>query len=1455
MKGVKKMLKRKLFSMLCAGVMLVSAAAPSAFAEGTEDTKINLNDKTQSGSQGWKGQNNYPNAFDGDTETYFDGLQNGYCQVDLGAQYEISKLRFYPRDGRVSNKPAAEYVDRMIGGVFSGSLDGVSWTSVYTVPEAIYTDKNDESTVKWYDVDVNGTYRFIKYENTKNAANIAEIEVYGTKIEGTEGELPSVPAPTATEGPSPGATEDPAKEGFALLDRTGWSAQTNSQQSASDNNSVGMVLDGNESTIWHSSWSNSTNYDPETNPVYLTVDMGSVQENVSGIRYTPRTRDTSSGSINGVITAYEVWVSDDNSDWEKNGEGNMGYTADGEQETKDIIFEPVDCRYIKLVVKDNLDNGGAYVGSCAEFNVYTYSGEIEDHPITAARERLEPTIAKLNGLDTEHEIKQKLVEKANELKTTGTVDGIDNFISANSSIVSALGWMARGIDDVYMERLMTILFESDISASAVSQVNSELSGFYRTGAEAEAIWADLWQDEFCMPEEDLERPLYERIESAVARARARIDSNDGNDYIMLKELVSYISGMYEYAGYENPFGRNANECEAVVNNINFTLSNLEKMDRGELDTELTMFRSGELWLDTLGSKISAHGGQIIQQGDTYYWYGEDNKIAYALTTGVSCYSSKDLKNWKYEGLAFKAFDDGTEAQQFTEEFMTDSLLGTQGRIERPKVIYNKKNNNYVMWMHLEKDGGYGLSLAGVAVSDSPTGPFTWLWYGIPVYDNYVVNRTKNRTDVLTFRDMNLFVDGDGTAYVFYSSESNQVMYAVQLNDDYTWINDEGLESAGKTEDSIAEGKVITPDMRVTTNGVADYTYDKTSFTRYQLASGGGMALERSGKVDEDGNPIYVSQRKDDRLFIPEYPETGRWARVGQYAAEENKVEGKTTTIVNNSCNNQREAPAPVKIDSKYYLVTSALSGWKANPSLTQTADDILGVWTPTGNPMTGSGPSNNGQWSQDATTSTSFNSQSTCIIRLPNGKYMYMGDRWKNGVYETNNGLGTFPDVDVKASTYVWLPITFETDSTHGENTLKVRWLGAWSYDEEDLSDDSAVPGTINIPSEPQTEPVIWYSFDGIENGVIPDRSGYGNSAALHEGGRYSGNEKVGLSLSLDTEGHIVLPDNITSNIKDLTISMWINVTERGSGIHNKKLFDLGGKIAYIPQGNISYDYSMYTRFGSTDVRADGTQLAMDTSDPNRWTQLTIVKQGDTLSMYVNGALDTSGKVSETTASLGVLNDNTIGDGMSLNIDEFKLYNRALEPIEVLVKSADGLSDREAANMIADGIELGDTSELTENLELPVYDDIISWSSSDDGVITADGTITRPGAGTAEAVLTAEVTVGSETVKKEFNVSVAADEDAPEEPTITYNGSKQFSESEGYGGKATAVKFTVTPDENTSVSKITIGYDGKTGSIDSPAASSDTTITGGTVICGIVVDELINVNAENFGNTFSVKVD
>ena len=74
-----------------------------------------------------------------------------------------------------------------------------------------------------------------------------------------------------------------------------------------------------------------------------------------------------------------------------------------------------------------------------------------------------------------------------------------------------------------------------------------------------------------------------------------------------------------------------------------------------------------------------------------------------------------------------------------------------------------------MWAHVES-ADYSKAAAGVAVADSPTGPFTYLGSFRP-------------NDAMS-RDQTVFVDDDGKAYQFASSENNATMYINELSDDY-----------------------------------------------------------------------------------------------------------------------------------------------------------------------------------------------------------------------------------------------------------------------------------------------------------------------------------------------------------------------------------------------------------------------------------------------------------------------------------------------------------------------------------------------------------------------------------------------------------------------------------------------------------------------------------------------
>ena len=89
--------------------------------------------------------------------------------------------------------------------------------------------------------------------------------------------------------------------------------------------------------------------------------------------------------------------------------------------------------------------------------------------------------------------------------------------------------------------------------------------------------------------------------------------------------------------------------------------------RAAENTSHHQFVPGQLWQDADGQPINAHGGGILFHEGTYYWYGEaktgrtflpDSNKSWGGTrvdvTGVSCYSSTNLYDWKNEGLVLRA---------------------------------------------------------------------------------------------------------------------------------------------------------------------------------------------------------------------------------------------------------------------------------------------------------------------------------------------------------------------------------------------------------------------------------------------------------------------------------------------------------------------------------------------------------------------------------------------------------------------------------------------------------------------------------------------------------------------------------------------------------------------------------------------------------------------------------
>ena len=225
---------------------------------------------------------------------------------------------------------------------------------------------------------------------------------------------------------------------------------------------------------------------------------------------------------------------------------------------------------------------------------------------------------------------------------------------------------------------------------------------------------------------------------------------------------------------------------------------------GELVFSTTpQIRPGAVWTDSAGKPINAHGGGMLFHDGTYYWYGEIKQGKTYLpkvnaswggtrvdVVGVSCYSSKDLLHWENCGNVLPAVKNDPKSD-----------LDPKKVLERPKVVYNAKTKKFVLWFHSDSLN-YAAARCGVAISDTPTGPFKYLGNFRPNVGQWPVDVTDaDKADAQSqlvkdfpvgqmARDLTVFVDDDAKAYLVAASEGNPTMQISELSDDY-------LKSTGK----------------------------------------------------------------------------------------------------------------------------------------------------------------------------------------------------------------------------------------------------------------------------------------------------------------------------------------------------------------------------------------------------------------------------------------------------------------------------------------------------------------------------------------------------------------------------------------------------------------------------------------------------------------------------------
>ena len=173
------------------------------------------------------------------------------------------------------------------------------------------------------------------------------------------------------------------------------------------------------------------------------------------------------------------------------------------------------------------------------------------------------------------------------------------------------------------------------------------------------------------------------------------------------------------------------------------------------------------WVDTRGLPISCHEGGITRVGDTFYWYGTNYEgnprflfgpPAAGLQRDFNVYSSKNLVDWKYEGVCLEFPKKGPNPFARTTS-------------HRPNVLYNEKTQTYVMWFFICFD--YPGVLLHVAVADEPVGPF-----------KIIGPRLSGEETHGWAQDLGLFKDDGGNGYLVYDDGHRNIRVDL-LSDDYT----------------------------------------------------------------------------------------------------------------------------------------------------------------------------------------------------------------------------------------------------------------------------------------------------------------------------------------------------------------------------------------------------------------------------------------------------------------------------------------------------------------------------------------------------------------------------------------------------------------------------------------------------------------------------------------------
>lgn len=339
--------------------------------------------------------------------------------------------------------------------------------------------------------------------------------------------------------------------------------------------------------------------------------------------------------------------------------------------------------------------------------------------------------------------------------------------------------------------------------------------------------------------------------------------NDKNEYVLMYDL--YGSGRYEYQTSKdlNTFSTKPESFRKDFFPRHGTVCSVTKDE---------MERLQQKWGYVLNRSYTGQGNPILPgfHADPEILYSNKTGKYYIYSTtdgkpgwggyNYYVYSSADLKEWKNEGVALDA--------------KSDQIAWANGNLWAPAAIEVKqKNGSYKYYLYFSANpNDNGRKQMGVAVSDSPTGPFVDL--GQPLLAKNHPGCNGQLIDVDVFMD-----PVSKKPYLYWG---NSFMAGAELEPNMTKIKDETVTVMTPKGGSLRDYAYREAPYVFYRNGLYYFMWsvDDTGAANYHVAY--GTSKSPLGPIEVAKDPIVLIQDPQHEIYgtahnsVIQKPGTDEW---------------------------------------------------------------------------------------------------------------------------------------------------------------------------------------------------------------------------------------------------------------------------------------------------------------------------------------------------------------------------------------------------------------------------------------------------------------------------------------------------------------------------------------------------------------------------------------------------